>query len=79
MDFANVKGFGATRNGKADDSATFNKAINSVDEGAKEIPTGRYVLVDQVQIDKHRIVLQGKGPLKTFLVIPKSLKQLEPK
>ncbi|MDP6039750.1 MAG: glycosyl hydrolase family 28-related protein, partial [Candidatus Latescibacteria bacterium] len=75
---ANVKDFGAVGDGVADDTRAFKEAIAATDEGAIEIPPGRYVLAEPLHIKKRGIVLRGAGPDHTILVIPKSLQQLLP-
>lgn len=75
-----VKDHGAKGDGMTDDTAAFQKAIQSLgrDGGAVLVPAGRYVIGDPVVIDRPNVVLRGQGPDKTVLVVPKSLQQLHP-
>ena len=75
---ANVRDFGATGDGKTDDTAAFVKAIAATENGALLIPAGRYVITDILTVAKSNIVLRGAGPDKTFLVCPKPLEKMKP-
>jgi len=68
-----VKYFGATGDGKTDDTQAFLDAIASAPHGAVFIPAGRYVITQLLKIDKSQLVLRGEGCDKTILYFPKSL------
>ncbi len=72
-----VKTFGAKGDGVADDTAAFLKAINEA-KGAIEIPPGRYLITDILEIKRSGIVLRGAGPDKTILFFPKPLQTIRP-
>ena len=74
-----VKSFGATGDGKTDDSAAFLAAIKKTDRGVIFIPAGRYVITKVLRIAKSGLVLKGAGPRKTILVFPKGLMDVEPR
>lgn len=75
---ASVKDFGAIGDGKHDDTDAFKQAIARTDRGAIEIPPGRYLLTDILDIRKGNLVLRGAGPGKTTLYFPKQLNDLRP-
>ncbi|MBT5828564.1 MAG: dockerin, partial [Candidatus Latescibacteria bacterium] len=64
---ANVKDYGAVGDGMTDDAASFQKAIDAVDQGAVLIPAGDYVLKSGLEINKS-VVLRGEGADKTRLL-----------
>ena len=64
-----VKDFGATGDGVTDDSAAFLKALAEVN-GAIEVPAGRYVIRQILEITRSGVVLRGEGPQKSILVCP---------
>lgn len=73
-----VKTFGATGDGKTDDTASFLRAVK---EGAGKvigIPAGRYLLSDVIEITSGGTVLKGAGADKTALVFTKGLQALRP-
>ena len=68
--FANVKAapYSAKGDGKADDTAAIQKALDDCPEGkAVLLPSGTYRLTAQLTISKG-IVLRGEGPEKTRLI-----------
>jgi hypothetical protein len=75
---ANVRDFGAAGDGTTDDTAAFKKAIDQTPRGAVEIPPGRYLITDILEIKKPHLVLRGAGPDKTTLVLPKPLNDIRP-
>lgn len=72
-----IKDFGAKGDGVADDTAAFKKAIASA-KGAIEVPTGKYVITDILEIKRSGVVLRGAGPDRTTLFFPKPLQQIRP-
>jgi hypothetical protein len=72
----NVKDFGATGDGRTDDTAAFQQAIAATTHGALYIPAGRYKITDVLQITKPYVVLRGAGEGKTTLLLSRSLKEL---
>ena len=75
---ANVRDFGAKGDGATDDTAAFQRAIETTNDGALLVPAGRYVLSDVLTIGKSNFVLRGEGPEKTVLLFIKSLEQIKP-
>ncbi|HTV76253.1 MAG TPA: glycosyl hydrolase family 28-related protein, partial [Candidatus Baltobacteraceae bacterium] len=73
-----VKEFGAKGDGVTDDTAAFLKALATVKSGAIEIPPGRYVITDILEIKRSGIVLRGSGPDKTILFFPIPLQTIRP-
>ena len=72
-----VKTFGAKGDGVADDTAAFQKAIRHA-KGAIEIPAGRYLITDILEIKRSGVVLRGAGSDKTILYFPKPLQSIRP-
>src|SRR5262249_27613506 len=72
-----VKTFGAKGDGVADDTAAFLKAIKEA-KSAIEIPPGRYVITEILDIKRSGVVLRGAGPDKSILFFPKPLQAIRP-
>jgi hypothetical protein len=75
---ASVRDFGATGDGTTDDTAAFKQAIERTERGAIEVPPGRYLITDIIEIKKPHLVLRGAGPDETTLVLPKPLNDMRP-
>src|SRR5947209_6550591 len=73
-----VKKFGAKGDGVTDDTQAFFKALAAVTNGAIEIPAGRYVITNILEITNRGVVLRGAGPNKTILYFPKPLMEIRP-
>jgi hypothetical protein len=76
--FVNVKDapYGAKGDGKADDTATIQKALDDCPGGkAVLLPQGTYRLTDELRITRG-IVLRGEGPAKTRLINEATSKQI---
>src|SRR6185369_10706586 len=73
-----VKTFGAKGDGRTDDTAAFLQALATVKKGAIEVPPGRYVITDILEINHSGVVLRGAGPDKTVLFFPKPLQKVKP-
>jgi Pectate lyase superfamily protein len=73
-----VKQFGARGDGLTDDTQAFLDAIAKTKDGALEIPPGRYIITNILEIKRGRIVLRGAGTDKTILYFPKSLQEIRP-
>jgi hypothetical protein len=73
-----VKKFGAKGDGVTDDTQAFLKALATVKSGAIEIPPGRYVVTNILEIKRSGIVLRGAGADKTTLFFPKPLQEIKP-
>lgn len=73
-----VKSFGATGDGKTDDTAAFQRAIMEAAGKVIGIPAGRYVLSDVLEIGSSHTVLKGAGTDRTVLVFTKGLQMLRP-
>ena len=75
---ASVKDFGATGDGRTDDTAAFLAAIARGKPGAILIPPGHYRITKILRITHAGTVLRGAGPDKTFLYFPTPLNDLAP-
>lgn len=73
-----VKRFGAKGDGVTDDTQAFLDALAAVKQGAIEVPPGRYVIRDILEVKHSGVVLRGAGPDKTFLFFPKPLQEIKP-
>jgi hypothetical protein len=72
-----IKTFGAKGDGTTDDTAAFKKAIAQA-KGAIEVPAGRYLITDILEIKRSGVVLRGAGPDKTILYFPTPLHKIRP-
>jgi hypothetical protein len=74
---ANVRDFGARGDGLSDDTAAFQRALESV-SGVILVPRGRYHLAGQLTIRRSGTVLRGEGtgPSGTRLLFSSSLADL---
>ncbi|MDP0502005.1 MAG: glycosyl hydrolase family 28-related protein [Verrucomicrobiota bacterium JB022] len=75
---ANVRDFGAVGDGKADDSAAIQAAIDATSKGAVYLPVGRYLITQPLSIKRSQVVLRGAGPERTILWFPKGLNEIFP-
>ena len=73
---ANVKNFGAVGDGVTDDTNAFLDALKAANAGTILIPAGRYVVSQQLKINRGGVVLRGEGRDKTVLIFSKSLADL---
>jgi hypothetical protein len=73
-----VKQFGAKGDGRADDTAAFQKALAGVTSGALEVPPGRYRITGLLEITRPNVVLRGAGPEVSTLVFPTPLNEIKP-
>jgi len=73
-----VKDFGATGDGIIDDTQAFLKALNTVTNGAIQIPAGRYVITNILDVTHSGVILRGAGADKTILYFPKPLMEIRP-
>lgn len=75
---ANVKDFGAKGDGRTDDTAAIQRAINAagMKRGAAYMPPGVYVVSRKLMITTSRTVLRGAGQNKTTIFISKSLEEV---
>jgi hypothetical protein len=71
-----VKDFGAVGDGKADDTAAFQRAVKAAGGKVIAIPPGRYVITDIIDLDESGTVLQGAGPQQTTLYVPVPLEKI---
>ncbi len=71
-----VKEFGAVGDGKADDTAAFQRAVREAQGKVIAIPPGRYVITDIIEIRAAGTVFQGAGPDKTIIDVPKPLEHI---
>lgn len=77
-DKISVKDFGATGDGKTDDTGAFKRAIAAGPDKLVLIPKGRYVLTDILEIQQPRLVLRGAGPEQTVLLFIRPLQTIKP-
>lgn len=75
---ASVRDFGATGDGKTDDSDAFANALAGVAQGAIEVPPGRYRITKPLVLQKSGVVLRGSGPDRSILVFPLPLNDIVP-
>lgn len=75
---ASVKDFGALGDGKTDDTAAFQAAIDDSAGKTIAIPEGEYAITDQLVIRDSGTVLQGAGISKTILRFPTPLNDIKP-
>ncbi len=73
-----VKSFGAKGDGRADDTKAFQEAIAKTVRGTIEVPPGRYLITDMLEISRPGIVLRGAGPDRSILFCPTPLNQIRP-
>jgi hypothetical protein len=73
-----VRDFGAKGDGQTDDTRAFQTALKEVVSGAIEIPRGRYVITDFLEIRRSGVVLRGVGPEESILYFPKPLNAIKP-
>jgi len=59
---ANVRAFGARGDGRADDTAAFQRALDQGPGGVLLVPRGHYRLTAQLNITRSGLVLRGEGP-----------------
>ncbi len=74
----NVKDFGAMGDGDHDDTEAFQRAVAEVQSGVIEIPPGRYVITDIIEIRNSDLVLRGAGKNETTLYFPRTLTDVRP-
>jgi hypothetical protein len=74
-----VTSFGARGDGRTDDTAAFKKAIAAGAGKLIEVPAGRFVLSDVLEVNSSNLIMRGAGPQKTMLIFAKSLEQLRPR
>jgi hypothetical protein len=58
---ANVRAFGARGDGKSDDTAAFQRALDQAPRGVLLVPRGRYRLTGQLTITRSGLILRGEG------------------
>lgn len=73
-----IRTFGAKGDGTTDDTDAFARALREVDADILLIPQGRYLLSDQLIIDRSRLVVRGAGSEKTVLCFTRPLSQMLP-
>jgi hypothetical protein len=73
-----VKDFGATGDGKTDDTAAFQRAVRDGAGKVIGIPAGRYILSDVLEISTAGTVLKGAGTDKTTLAFTRGLQAIRP-
>ena len=75
----NVLDYGAIPNDAGDDSAAFLQAIEACPPNmAIFVPNGRYVILQQLRIDRDYFVLRGENMYETVLFFPKNLGEIYP-
>lgn len=73
-----VKDFGAKGDGVSDDTQAFLTALEAVKRGVIEVPPGRYVITNLLEITQAGVVLRGAGPDKSILYFPTPLNEIKP-
>ena len=74
----NVRDFGAKGDGRTDDAAAFQRALDEAPEGALLVPAGRYVILKPVLLKRSKVVLRGEGHDKSVLFFPTPLNEIVP-
>ncbi len=74
-----VRDHGAVGDGETDDTQAFRRAIAATERGIIDVPPGRYILTDLIQIEKPGVILRGAGPDRTTLHFPKPLHAIHPR
>ena len=75
----NVLDFGAVPNDDEDDSQAFIDAVAACPPNtAVFVPNGRYILLQQVRINRDYIVIRGENMWRTVLFFPKNLGEIYP-
>jgi len=72
----NVVDLGARPDDGEDDTQAFLTAIAASNGGVIQVPAGRFVLTQRLEIRKPNLVLRGAGRERTTLYFPKSLGEL---
>ncbi|HSY20232.1 MAG TPA: glycosyl hydrolase family 28-related protein [Candidatus Acidoferrales bacterium] len=72
-----VKEFGAKGDGVTDDTQAF-LAVLAKAKGAVEVPPGRYIINNILEINRGGVVLRGAGADRTVLFFPKPLQEIKP-
>lgn len=73
-----VREFGAKGDGETDDTEAFKRAIAACEGWVVEVPAGRYVIRDVLEIGRSGVVLRGAGRERTTLFFPTPLQQIRP-
>src|SRR5260221_3180157 len=74
----NIKKFGAKGDGVTDEPQAFVAALATVKNGAIEVPPGRYIITNILEIKHGGVVLRGAGADKTVLFFPRPLQEIKP-
>ncbi|MHC4995413.1 MAG: glycosyl hydrolase family 28-related protein [Planctomycetota bacterium] len=74
----NARDFGAVGDGKADDTAAIQKALDAAAGKTLLLPAGRYKISDWLTIRASGTVLRGAGSQKTVLVFHTPLNNIHP-
>jgi hypothetical protein len=74
---ANVRDFGVRGDGKTDDTAAFQRALDQAPNGVLLVPRGHYHLAGQLTITRSGLVLRGEGPGGSILHFASSLADLQ--
>ena len=73
-----VKRFGARGDGKADDTAAFERALEKARGKVVLVPAGRYRITDVLSIDASGTILRGEGSGTSILLFPTPLNEIRP-
>lgn len=73
-----VKNFGAKGDGRTDDTAAFQQAIEESAGKVIHVPRGNYRITDFLSITTSGTVLRGAGATKSVFVFPKPLDSVKP-
>ena len=73
-----VRDFGAVGDGRTDDSAAFQRALREARGKVLAIPPGRYVITEILDMRGSGTVLQGAGPHRSIIYVPKPLGEIRP-
>ena len=73
-----LESFGVIGDGKADDTAAFQRAIEAAKGKVLAIPPGRYKITDFLVVSESGTVLKGSGPDDSVLFFPIPLNEIKP-
>lgn len=77
-DSISIESFGAKGNDQEDDTNAFKQAIKAGEGKVIQVPAGRYLLDDRLEIQNPNIVLRGAGSGQTIFEFTRPLEEISP-